>query len=116
MRMPNPPGPREDTGVEKTLRRAAGLLLLLLVLLAPVLVLLSYPSCLLVASVSAALLPAVSRHPDRRAKALFMACSLAAFAAFLVSYLQVGVGPFQGQGGFSNEFWQLHRAFPPAAP
>jgi len=88
----------------------------LLVFLAPLLVLFSYPSCLLVASVSAVLLPVVWRRPDRRAKALFVAYNLAALAVFLVSYLRVGVGQFQGQGGFSNEFWQLHRAFPPAGP
>lgn len=88
----------------------------LLVIVAPVLVVLSYPSCLLVASVSAVLLPVVWRHPDRRVKALFVAYNLAALALFLVSYLKVGVGQFQGQGGFSNEYWQLHRSFPPAGP
>jgi hypothetical protein len=99
---------REDPGRLRPLR--------LLVFLAPLLVLVSYPSCLLVASVSAVLLPAVWRHPDRRAKALFVAYNVAALAVFLVAYLRVGVGQFQGQGGFSNEYWQLHQAFPPAGP
>lgn len=99
---------REDPGRLRPLR--------LLVFLAPLLVLFSYPSCLVVACVSAVLLPAVWRHPDWRAKALFVAYNVAALAVFLVAYLRVGVGQFQGQGGFSNEFWQLHRAFPPAGP
>ena len=88
----------------------------LLVVLAPLLVGLSYPSCLVVASVSAVLLPVVFRRPDRRARALFVAFNLAAFAAFLVSYLRVGVGQFQGEAGFLKEFWQHYGAFPPAAP
>jgi hypothetical protein len=88
----------------------------LLAVLAPLAVGLSYPSCLVVASVSAVLLPVVLRHPDRRLKALFVAYNLAAFAAFLVSYIRVGVGQFQGEAGFLKEFWQHYGAFPPAAP
>ncbi|HSB35344.1 MAG TPA: glycosyltransferase family 39 protein, partial [Thermoanaerobaculia bacterium] len=87
-----------------------------LVVLAPLLVVLSYPSCLVVASVSAVLLPVVLRHRDARGKVLFVAYNLAALAAFLVSYLRVGVGQLQGEGGFLREFWEWHGAFPPAAP
>ncbi len=90
--------------------------LALLVVLAPLFVVLSYPSCLVVASVSVVLLPAVLRHPSGRAKALFVAYNLAALAAFLASYLLVGVGQFRGEGGFLKEFWQYHGSFPPAGP
>jgi hypothetical protein len=88
--------------------------LALLVLLAPLFVGLSYPSCLVVASVSAVLLLPVLRQTDGRAKALFAAYNLAAVAAFLVSYLRVGVGQHQGQSGFLREFWQQYGGFPPA--
>jgi hypothetical protein len=88
----------------------------ILVFAAPLLVVLSYPSCLVVASVSAVLLPVVRRHPDRRVKALFAAYNLTAFAAFLASYLLVGVGQYLQRGEVLREFWQWHGSFPPAAP
>jgi len=50
---------------------------------APLLIVLSYPSCLVVAAVSAVLLPVVWRQPGWRVKALFAAYNVTAFAAFL---------------------------------
>jgi hypothetical protein len=99
---------REDPGRLRSLG--------LLVVLAPLLVGLSDPSCLVVASVSAVLLPAVRRYPGWRVKALFAAYNLAAFGAFLSLYLLVGVGQLRGEGGFLKEFWQFHGSFPPPGP
>ena len=90
--------------------------LALLAVLAPLLIVLSYPSCLVVAAVSAVLLPAVWRQPGWRVKALFAAYNVTAFTAFLGSYLLVGVAQYRQGGEVLREFWQWHGSFPPAAP
>jgi hypothetical protein len=88
--------------------------LALLVVAAPLGAGLSYPGILVLAAVSCVLLFDVWRHPDARAKLLFLAYNLEAAAVFVLACLAAGIGQFQGQGGFQNLYWQ--KAFPPWRP
>lgn len=88
--------------------------LALLLVAAPVGVGLSYPGILVLAAVSLVLLPVVWRRGDARVWLLFLAYNAAGVATFLYGVLAAGVGQFQGQGGFQNQFWQ--HSFPPWQP
>ncbi|HUM01987.1 MAG TPA: glycosyltransferase family 39 protein [Thermoanaerobaculia bacterium] len=88
--------------------------LLLIALLAPVAVALSYPSVFILATLGIVLFPRLHRHPDVRARLLALAGGVLAGAVFYVSYLAVGVEQFEASGGFLRAYWS--ESFPPARP
>ncbi len=88
--------------------------LVLIVLLAPVAVALSYPSVFLFATLGCVLFPHIHRHPDVRVRLLVLAGALLAGAVFFVSYLTVGVEQFEASGKFLREYWE--ESFPPRRP
>jgi hypothetical protein len=78
----------------------------------------SFPSVFVAGGVALYLLPAVWRHPDRRARALFAAYGLLMLGAFAVEYWLTLRAQATPQGAalaaYMNDYWS--NGFPPAAP
>ncbi|HLJ93675.1 MAG TPA: glycosyltransferase family 39 protein [Gemmataceae bacterium] len=85
--------------------------LLILTLLTPVALGLSYPAVLIAAAVSLVLLPAVWRQPGWARKSLFVAYVLLLSVSFLVYYGLAGLGQ---HASMDKDYWK--ESFPPAQP
>jgi hypothetical protein len=88
--------------------------LVVLVLLVPFALGLSYPAVLVAGAVSVALLPAVCGLRDPRTWVLYTAYNALMLASFLGLYLLAGTNQYDSAGGRDNSYWT--EWFPPAQP
>jgi hypothetical protein len=88
--------------------------LIVLTLLVPFALGLSYPSVFVAGAVSVALLPSVWRQVDWRARGLYVAYNGLMVLTFLGVYLLAGTGQYDSTGGTENSYWA--EWFPPSQP
>ena len=78
----------------------------------------SYPSVFVAGAVSLYLLPTAWRHPDRRARALYVGYNALMFGAFLATYFLVVLQQLDPEARtletFMRDYWR--DGFPPAGP
>jgi hypothetical protein len=88
--------------------------LVILTLLVPFALGLSYPAVFVAGAVSVALLPVVLRQRERTAWCLYIAYNALMSASFLGVYLLAGTSQYDSTGGTQNFYWT--DCFPPEKP
>jgi hypothetical protein len=88
--------------------------LIVLSVLVPIALGLSYPAVFVAGAVSVALLPTLWRGADWRAWCWYAAYNGLLVATFLAIYLVAGTGQYASTGGTENDYWADW--FPPGAP